>query len=388
MPTVAENGDEEDDEVEAEASANEDGQDDEKNEIPDLPKHSPGNLSQVSGTTTFSNTTSFSVKAMADIHHSAAERLPELYTSALNILELLAPPNASQDQVESIFRDLKISGSEQAESLKEAEDNFKQVRDLYGVRETYIRVDYILRKLLGTTTPSEGPYRPDALIYVANLATMVKEFLVYEQHSVTIHAALLDLEDFPRSFLASFEDVVHYGSSSKKFLKETFELFLEIKTQSTIAVLKDAKEQDDFSPEDILATQFYEEPEELTEGMAYLDDLMKNGEPRQLSSNKTVKDEGFFVETRVKAIFSAFREGEDAQDAADVVDFEMLEEMFPWMDFLTKLVNWSRKRLVETSRAAEQQGGHESITKEFLQMTSRDSTSSRLLSAAEISQIK
>lgn len=389
---MAENVEEE--EPEAEEDTNQDDQDDEDNELENMPnphKQSPSNLSQVSATTAFSNTTSYSVKALADIDPSAVERLPELFFSARDILDLLAPPDASRDQVESLFKDLKISGSERAISLREAEDDFKQVREPYGTRETYIQLQFIMRKLFGKHAP-EGSFRPDALVHVANLATMVKEFLVYEQHGVAIHAALADLENFPAPFITSFDKVVQYGIS--KLLTDSFDMFLDFKTQSTIAALRDAKEQDNFSPDDILARNFFDEPEELTEEKAYFDDVLENGSPKGMFGVAVTHDKLVMINDRIETILSAFREGEDAQDAADLVDFEKLEDMFPWLDFLTKLVNWSRKRLVEASQAIERQGGLDNVAKELMQVIQVEkpqasgSNARKLAPAAEISPIK
>ena len=63
------------------------------------------------------------------------------------------------------------------------------------------------------------------------------------------------------------------------------------------------------------------------------------------------------IRNRVLEIRDAFRHSADAVQAGDLVDFDQLDEQFPWLMFLTQLVQWSRERLDEITESIKQQGG-------------------------------
>lgn len=342
-----------------------DDDDDDDDSIEDLPSgvqhlRSPSSASQMSGTTAFSAATSHSVREVANIEPMAAEKLPELFATSWKILELLAPQNASRKDVESIIRDLRTLGSKRAKRLKIEEDSFKVVRELYG-SDTYIQKRFIFLRLLGNQNPENGPFRPDAIIHTANIAIMVKELLVIQKESPRRRHVLMDLDRFPEPFLGVFDDQARF--------EEAFEMALDIRTQFTIAALSHAKEQEDFDPDELLTPQFFDEPAERTVELDLIEDILANGSPKGLPGGPATPD--YLIEMmkeRVMQIRSTFRENSDARDAGDVVDFEQLDELFPWLDFLTHLISWSRAQVVETSSNISKQGGVQNITKELIEV--------------------
>jgi hypothetical protein len=333
--------------------------------------HSPGGMSQISGTTaisSFSARTSHSQGEIGALDPMVAEMLPDLWNDSYRIMNLLAPADASEEQVGSIVRELKVSGSRLAKSLRQNEKRFGVTREHYG-NEPYIKTTLIFQRLLGSPDPAEANFRPDAIIHTANLATLVKDFLVMEKESQSSQSILGGLDSyFPQVFVAKFEDNIQAGNS--RLLEESFELALDIRTQLTIVALGFQKEQESWDPEQILLETFYDAPQQRSRSpLSDFEDTVRNGRPRDLmgAGLPLADHQNVEVLQRVKDIRSAFRQSNDAREIGDLVDFEQLEELFPWVKFLTDLVHWSRIRLDEISEGIKQQGGIRNMTQLFIE---------------------
>lgn len=332
--------------------------------------HSLGAMSQMSGTTaisSFSARTSHSQGEIVALDPMVAEILPDLWSTSSSIVNLLAPIDASEDQVESIVRELKVSGSRLAKSLRYYEEKFGISRQHYG-NENYIKTTLIFRRLLGSAEPDEGDFRPDAIIHSANIATLVKDFLVIEKESQSTRSILMGLDSyFPEAFVTKFDNEIRFGNSLLQ--DESFDLALDIRTQFTIVALGFQKEQERWDPDQILAATFYDPPQQRNPPLSYFEDSIRNGRPKNIMGTglPTADQQNAKVVDRVRLIRSAFRQSNDALEAGDLVDFEQLEELFPWVKFLTDLVNWSRLRLEEISEGIKQQGGVNAITKSFIE---------------------
>jgi hypothetical protein len=331
--------------------------------------HSPGAMSQMSGTTaisSFSARTSHSQGEIGALDPMVAEILPDLWNTSYSILNLLAPMDASKDDVESIARELKVSGSRLAKSLRYDEEKFGISRQHYG-NENYIKTTLIFRRLLGSAEPDEGDFRPDAIIHAANIATLVKDFLVIQKESQSTRSILMGLDSyFPEAFVTKFDNDIRFGNSLLR--DESFDLALDIRTQFTIVALGFQKEQEKWDPDQILAATFYDPPQQRSSNLSYFEDSIRNGRPKNImGTGLTTDQQNAQVLDRVRLIHSAFRQSNDALEAGDLVDFEQLEELFPWVKFLTDLVNWSRLRLEEIAEGIKQQGGVKAITKSFIE---------------------
>jgi hypothetical protein len=85
------------------------------------------------------------------------------------------------------------------------------------------------------------------------------------------------------------------------------------------------------------------------------------------AGSEVTDDQAAQVFQQVMDIRSAFRQSNDAIELGDLVDFDQLEEMFPWVKFLTDLVHWSRMRLDEISKGIKEQGGVTRIVESFIE---------------------
>lgn len=327
---------------------------------------SPGGMSQMSGTTAI---TSHSAAELQDLDTiSVVELLPDLLGSSYRILDLLAPPGASYDKVEtveSIMKDLKILGSRRAKRLKHDEEKFKTDREAYGT-DNYIQVPLILRKIFGTSDAPIGNFRPDAILQVANLATLIVTLLVTQKESQTSHNNFGDIErQFPEAFISEFDSSIQLGSS--RLREESFSIGLELRTQYTILALVHYQGTEGFDPEKILADYFFEATTEPAPDLAYFDDLFLNGHIKDiLRAAPNSNDQKVLIKARVDKIREAFRDTLDAVEEGDVVDFEFLDDEFPWIRFISNFVRWTRSRLDEITVSIKKEGGIETIVKSLI----------------------
>jgi hypothetical protein len=318
----------------------------------------------MSGTTAISGQTSHTTAEVARLDTTLViEVLPDLLTSSFKLLALLAPINASEELVEDTVRELKVPGSELAKRLKIREDRFALDKEKFGTDE-YIRTSFVLQKLFGSQLELGGP-RPDAILQAANLATLVKDLLVSPKESPSTFNFFSNLDTwFPQSFVTQFEDNVSFGNS--RMLDKSFDMALEIRTQYTIiALLYHKGSEQEWHPDEVLTELFLDPPTERTPRLSHFDDVMQNGQIKNLMRAGPNNTEGQDAMTRerVLAIREAFRQSEDAAQAGDLVDFDELEVQFPWSAFLAKIVQWIRSRLEEIAESVQQQGGIDNLVR-------------------------
>ncbi|PVH69757.1 hypothetical protein DL98DRAFT_522014 [Cadophora sp. DSE1049] len=336
-------------------------------EIQNQGAQSPGAMSQMSGTTAI---TSYSAQEIAKLDPMMAEILPELLESASKILDQLAPKNAieTEEQVNAIVKDLKIPGSRRGKHLRLHEQRFMAAKSYYG-SDIYIRSSFVLRKLLGTDNLERGNFRPDPVIQAANLATLLTEFLVLQQGEGKAKSTLQGVcSIFPEAFIGKFDEEADVGNINS--VDENFDLALDLYTQSAIVNLSRMEEEGaEFTPDQALADVFYDQydqadPEgrfaELTDG-GVLKNILR---PSQTYSQTQVE----MIQERLGLLSATIRYSEEARQAGDLVDFDQLNEMFPWVTFITHLVQWSRRRFAEISEAITEQGGIEEITQSLIEL--------------------
>jgi hypothetical protein len=327
----------------------EEGDDDRDNiELNDQLLQSPGGVSQASqmpGTTGITSASStHSVDEINKLDPMMVEFLPDLLESSRRILDLLAPRETSTEVVESIVRELKVLGSLWAKRLRHAEDKFRADRVHYG-SHYYIDPSVIHRALFGKKDVHTNLLRQHSILHAANLATLLKDIFVMPQENSMTLTILQGIDTiFPDGFLRGFDDVAEFGNS--RLLDETFELALEIRTQAVIAYLLTNRGTEDLDHEQSFLAWFYFLPKtrQISPQISYFDDVLEHGQVKNLVREIPMNSkEHAKIQSRLKQMRIAFQPTDDS----DLVDFELLEMMFPWTDFLTQLAQWCRMRLDE-----------------------------------------
>jgi hypothetical protein len=340
-----------------------------------LSPHSPSALSQMSGTTAITTITTRSEAAIADLDDFLEEDLPDIYSHAMRIVDMLAPSNVSDDTVLQLFNRLKIVGSKEAIKLQRSEQVFEILYERFLTKDDLtkgdstkgIRTDDIIRKFLGKEH-GDGNFRPDAILHLANLASMIRNFVATDQKSQRMRNQLFLLNRwFPEAFARDFNDTPSYGNST--LLNETFELALEIRTQLAISELRHGIDSETWDPDLIITEIFFANDEEPKSIMG----IKVQNTPDQMSS----------IIERVEDIRSAFRDQEQAQLQGDLVDFEQLDERYPWPMFLMDLVSWAKLRKDEIVTSVKEQGGpagiKEALSEVMTGSSSQDNTTATAL---------
>ena len=342
------------------------------------PPRSPGGMSQMSGTTVLTTGSGQMSADLADLDATMiVEILPDLWVSSLQILALV-PAKVTVESVTSLVRELKVPGSAQAKRLMYREQKFVLQREKFG-SDVYIRPAFILQKLFGSQEIEPGMLRPDAILQAANLGTFIKDLLVKQKEGLSTFQFLTHLDTwFPESFVSQFEDNIMFGNST--LLDESFEMALEIRTQYTVvALLFHNSGEDKWDPNQVLTELFFEplaqNPEE-----ASFEDIFQNRVVKRLlrAGPANIDRQEDFVRERVQEIRAAFRESEDAAQAGDLVDFDQLEDKFPWLSFQAKAAQWTLSRQDEIMESVRLQGGADNIVKSVIEMVKNNNSQTDL----------
>lgn len=358
----------------------EEKEDDDEPEGSGHPPRSPSGMSQMSGTTAITSAsaqTSHTTTELADLDTTmVVETIPDLWVSAIKLLSLLTHSNATEESIKSIVRALKVPGSAQAKRLMHREVKFKHDRENFG-SDRYIRASFILQKVFGTQELDDETVRPDAILHAANLATLVKDLFVIEKQSYAACDFLAYLDTwFPESFVSQFQDNVYFGNST--LLDETFEMALVIRTQYTIVNLwYQNSGESELDPDYLLTEAFFD----LQGPYTSFEDARQKGRLKNLmrSGPANTKAQEAIIVQQVLQIRDAFRQSEEAVQAGDLVDWDQLDEQFPWMRFLAKIAQWTSSRLDEIMESVRQQGGVDNIVKTLVETITNNNSQASLI---------
>ena len=329
---------------------------------------SPGAMSNLSGTTAL---TTQSVQKMTDLDTGMiVEVIPDLYRETFRLLELLAPANATPDDIDALVKELQVPGSGRGKRLRHRERTFDSTKENY-TSELFINTKLILRKLFNDEQVEVGDFRPDPILYAANVAILIKELLVAQRDNPNTMELLQSLDErFPSLFLSQFETEPRFVGKVPRLT--TSDLALEIRTQTIIAILKAYRDEANYDPERLLAQIFLEPPEQRDGKLSVYEDSLANGRCRKLAGINfetiTLGDENFKdslsnkIIQRVEIIHKGFRYEKEATEVGDYVDFDYLNDHFPWNHFLVNVVGWSQVRMEGVKKSIQGQGGLENVT--------------------------
>ncbi|KAI4156664.1 MAG: hypothetical protein LQ340_000110 [Diploschistes diacapsis] len=222
---------------------------------------SSGAVSNMSGTTT--TRTSNSVVELADLSTEAMlDALPALYDLSGKILDICAPRNVSGTALEGLMQKLGLSESRAHKNLDSLKKTFDETITSFP-SEPYINLSLALRGLFGVRRLGDigdGPWRPDVILFRANLASTVADLMSRKAGAETDGIPLEKLDrDFPERFLSGFKvssEAPSTGSSA--LLEESFSVGLELRTQFAIHALAVLSTRPNFDPNSVVKQTFNE----------------------------------------------------------------------------------------------------------------------------------
>ncbi|KXS94813.1 hypothetical protein AC578_6436 [Pseudocercospora eumusae] len=367
LPTVDENDDDDDDDDDYhddddDDDDDDDGDDDTEAQLAhqlnvDQHPHQPSPrrasvASAISGTTA---KTSFSQEEIEQLDHEViVDVLQDLVSASDSLAKLLAAEGPATSP--ALWKEIKQTGSKHNKLYNRRLATLQLHKPSFGSQE-YIQPRIVLGALLGEPLPSlhalpAAPWRPDNIIFKANLAQMLNTVLV-----------VCDIGDWtPRATdaLERLDMAVPVGIAGGEFSLAAVELWLNLAAHLAIRRLDAAIATDpNFAPHDEIANVFYD-----SEGQ------FKHIETLGLA---TASEADFYraiqmVADLVKVLQSAFK-GKSGKNATAAIG--KLKTQFRWDDFRSHVLRYHEARTIQLDERIAAAGGVEVIVKALAQEAER-----------------
>ena len=276
--------------------------------------------------------------------HDIVENLHLLYQDSKALLEVVGLHPT--DKVNKIVHELQEPSSKAATRLRRLATRLEETREgSFGQRQI-ISPDLISHKIAGLGMGSllpMGTWRPDCIIYLANLATTFQTLLSHDRSDNDIVSLLMLLhQNFPTAFTTGLDTIPSNGMSFEtSFARETLELAVELETQLTISMLLNGKSQG-ADPSQVINSIWH-----------------KNGDGFHLLERPGLSNlQGFrqMIEARIRTIKDS-----SVTERGDTLDLENLQQAFAWEGFLAQFVFWIQARAAEVEEQLRSQGGVDEI---------------------------
>lgn len=288
---------------------------------------------------------------------SMAESLPNLQRAATRLLDFFASSFSSPSRIAELARQLANPNSSQTKKLQYLNTHFASQREYFG-SDVYIPVERIAA-IFPAIDFSSKTWRVDGILYKSNCAQLALEILTRIQMTPDALESLYSLEgQFPLPFVKTLAGDILDGVGKSDLRRPTFDLALDIRTQwLKIRLVAEQDAKDD--PDTILNGVFFNESLESQSAAdtgSRLRGFNLAGFFQDEDGNlpdKYVED----VQERIHEIRGCFKNGQ--------VDFDALEERFPWEEFIFTVAKWIRSRNEELNRHLEQQPSVDEIADEL-----------------------
>lgn len=265
------------------------------------------------------------------------DTLPTLARAADELAELLTPADAKLRPV--VLKEIRTKGSKLHKLYTNRLAALNLHKSNFGSTE-YIQPSVVLRALFGVDNlnhVSEGPWRPDSLIYKFNLAQMLRAALVVLSGNTQIDIDGSDaIENLDVYFAAAI--------AGKSFSKAAFELSLSLMTQLAIIRLQVHSTSPSFEPEEIVARVFW--VDNAGPVFRHSDALHMTTLPQQ--QQQTYADD---MDTRANNIIDILRESDVGTALVT------LRAAFPWYEFVDHVLEYYRQRKTELDQQITAAGG-------------------------------
>lgn len=319
----------------------------------------PGSQSNSSDATTIS--TAQSVHDPNELDNDVMiEFLEDLFTDANKILEIVAPKNAPAKQLVYIASEAASPGSKTRRLLAKRGERFREARENFGDGDL-INIETVLASLVnGESFYEPGTFsRPNAVLYKANVATLVKQVATLREDRSDIYDGLLSLDNtFPRNLM----DPVDYQDANAEpagnpLIVETVSLALDIRTQFAVSLLIKHEAEENFNPDGLIRSVFFTVPEDDEDGAVASSRLRGWEMPGLgLSDDELPAFVREAATRRVEQIWQIFQD-EDSLEQESHINAEMLDSAFPWRDFVVRVLKWASLYNVKLDNEVDSLGG-------------------------------
>ncbi|PKX91724.1 uncharacterized protein P174DRAFT_462253 [Aspergillus novofumigatus IBT 16806] len=294
------------------------------------------------------------------------ETLPDLERAAKNVLDYLVPSSADPVSIVNTAKRVADPNSTQSKRLRHSVSNLAVQAKWFG-SQTYIDVKHVsqlLTSALERKSVQVGKdWSADPILHQANCARFALEVLLANAGTDSTNRAIKNLEDlFPLPFMNDLSESQHeraIGESSLR--KDTFDLALELRTQSLILKLEEDQYKLDFLPEVAIRQHFFDL--ETFDEDAFDSSVAP---PRGLNIGRFQGSEDFPEQYR-DAVCDRYNEilvliSEAGDNSFDIKE---LKSAYRWQKFVLRAVQWLRKRIQEIVQALQGQQSVQTMHKEF-----------------------
>ncbi|KAL2831155.1 hypothetical protein BDW59DRAFT_7507 [Aspergillus cavernicola] len=272
------------------------------------------------------------------------EALPDLEREAKSVLGFLAPSSASPVTIVNKAKLLSDPKNTQSKRLRRLMINLTAEFNLFG-NQTYIDADGTSRMfssfLVGRRVVFQD-WSPDPILHLANCARFALEILLAGTSASSQRQAIRNIENlFPSPFMTGLVQAGHGVTPGASALEsDTFDLALEIRTQSLILQLEEHEHDPRFSPMVAIKLCFFT-------GSNRKSPLRGFNLPDFGGINGTLP--GHYrdiVQNRFNDILIS-----EIDDK--MIDVEELKGAYRWQRFVLRAAQWIRKRTDEIAAALE-----------------------------------
>lgn len=290
--------------------------------------------------------TTYSEIALEDLDQDAmVESLVPLYNAADNLTRVLTI--GDQAKAKALRSDLQTTESRTFKSFQRSHAAVKFHKEHFGDKD-YIELHIAIRGLLNVRSwhlVGEGEWRPDNILELANIAELAFNLLPRSRNSRDAKVTLESFQEtFPQNFLTDLsESTSELGGSV--LVQETFRFALESRIQYAITQLHEHEKSESFDPDNIIRQIFYVEVQ------------LRGFNVRSLrTEDEALPDEyDAPVAQALQRIRKHFKKREP------FVNFQALNQEFPWTSFLELSHEWIHKRAQELREKVTAQGGAHQI---------------------------
>ncbi|BCR91525.1 uncharacterized protein ACHE_70368S [Aspergillus chevalieri] len=307
------------------------------------------------------------------------ETLPSLEREANDVLHILVPGSVDPVSIVNTAKKLRDPQNPQRKRLKRLMSNLDAETQYFG-HQTYIdtkQVNPLLISALekkGTGTSRE--WSPDPILHKVNCARLALEVLLADASSgkktESQRKAIHDLEGrFPSPFMNELGKGLQGGHGQSALEKDTFDLALEIRTQSLLVKLETHQNEDRFDPEAIVSGVFFDDV------MGDEDDSYQDGQepPRGFNIKLFENENGRLPERFTEAVYDRVNEIRVTLAEEDDDGIRGLQGAYRWQKFVLRVAQWIRKRENEINRDLKSQSDAETVREEYFSEPQRESSS-------------
>lgn len=323
---------------------------------PGLPKQHERLMSQSLAPSGVTNLTTHSQAELQELDADMiVEAFAELDRNAQRLLEKATPADYDELDLHGHVEQLHERGSRLSKQLKQLAKVLEATQDGTFGSQTYIDPHIILRCLLETHIEAfpKGSWRPDAIIYKANLANFVDMICSIPPDSEQVYDTLASLDvNFPSQFVSKFVHVDEAGAGTSMLIQDTFEMALELRTQLAILNMIQKRPETLEEANNAICQIFVDAGDGSypSDKQGY-ESTAKAWEELPLSQQEIAG----FVTERIMALREPFNMTSSSASVVEALD--LLKKEYTWSKFLVFVLSWARRRLNELNEELDFNGG-------------------------------